>query len=118
MDIFQEGKSPMTPELYMSVCKWFLEWGTSKGIFCACFFVLTWNLACPSNNTARIRYSHMSWHYFDAMHIRFHHTKAQHHGEARQEKRTCYSNPFEWYIDLPLLIGLYLATNFNTSQRG
>ncbi len=51
-DIFQEGKSPMTPELYKSVCKWFLEWGTSKGIFCACFFVLTWNLACQSNNTA------------------------------------------------------------------
>ena len=40
-DLFREGKSPMTPELYKSVCKWFLEWGTSKGIFCACFFVLT-----------------------------------------------------------------------------
>ena len=59
----------------------------------------------------------MWWHYFDEMHVRFFHTKTQHHGEARQEKRACYSNPFEWYIDLPLLIGLYLATNFNTSQR-
>ena len=116
-DLFQEGKSPMTPELYKSVCKWFLEWGTSEGIFCACFFVLTWNLACRSNNTARIRYSHMSWHYFDAMHVRFRHTKTQQHGEARRQKRACYSNPFEWYIDLPLLMGLYLATNFSTSQR-
>jgi hypothetical protein len=32
MDLFQEGKSPMTPELYKSVCKLFLEWGTSEGI--------------------------------------------------------------------------------------
>jgi hypothetical protein len=24
-DLFQEGKSPMTPELYKSVCKLFLE---------------------------------------------------------------------------------------------
>ena len=40
-DLFQEGKSPMTLELYKSVCKLFLEWGTSEGIFCACFFVVT-----------------------------------------------------------------------------
>ena len=87
-----------------------------RNLFCACFFVLTWNLACRSNNTARIRYSHMSWHYFDAMHVRFCHTKTQQHGEARRERRACYPNPFEWYIDLPLLMGLYLATSFSTSQ--
>ena len=113
----QVGKSPMTPELYKSVCQWFLMWQSTEGIFCACFFVFTWNLACRSNNTARIRYGHMSWTFFDAMHVRFRHTKTQQHGEARRQKRACYSNPFEWYIDLPLLMGLYFATNFNTSQR-
>ena len=113
----QVGKSPMTPELYKSVCRWFLEWGSTEGIFCACFVAFTWQLACRSNNTARIRYGHMSWTFFDAMHVRFRHTKTQQHGEARRQKRACYSNPFEWYIDLPLLMGLYLATNFNTSQR-
>ena len=113
----QVGKSPMTPELYKSACRWFLEWGSTEGIFCACFFVFTWHLACRSNNTARIRYGHMSWTFFNAMHVRFRHTKTQQHGEARRQKRACYSNPFEWYIDLPLLMGLYFATNFNTSQR-
>ena len=113
----QVGKSPMTPELYKNVCRWFLEWGSTEGIFCACFFAFTWQLACRSNNTARIRYGHMSWTFFDAMHVRFRHTKTQQHGEARRQKRACYSNPFEWYIDLPLLMGLYFATNFNTSQR-
>lgn len=113
----QVGKSPMTPELYKSVCRWFLEWGTTDGIACACFFAFTWHLACRSNNTARIRYGHMSWTFFDALHVRFRHTKTQQHGEARRQKRACYSNPFEWYIDLPLLMGLYFATNFNTGQR-
>ena len=113
----QVGKSPMTPELYKCVCRWFLEWESTEGIFCACFIVFTWQLACRSNNTARIRYGHMSWMFFDAMHVRFRHTKTQQHGEARRQKRACYSNPFEWYIDLPLLLGLYFATNFNTSQR-
>jgi hypothetical protein len=60
----------------------------------------------------------MSWHYFDAMHVRFCHTKTQQHGEARQEKRACYSNHFEWYIDLPLLMGLYLAKCFSSQRRG
>ena len=57
----QVGKSPMTPELYKNVCRWFLEWGSTEGIFCACFFAFTWQLACRSNNTARIRYGHISW---------------------------------------------------------
>jgi hypothetical protein len=52
----------MTPELYKCV---------TKGIFCACFFAFTWKLACQSNNTARIQYGHMSWTFFDAMHVRF-----------------------------------------------
>jgi hypothetical protein len=113
----QVGKTGMTPELYKCCCRWFLEWGTTEGIFCACFFAFTWHLACRSNNTARIRYGHMSWTVFDAMHVRFRHTKTQQHGEARRQKRACYSNPFEWYIDLPLLMGLYFATNFNSNQR-
>jgi len=116
-DLFQEGKIAMTPELFRSVCRWFLEWNSVEGIFCACFIVMTWHLACRSNNTAKIRYSHMSWLVFDAMHIRFRQTKSQQHGQARRYKRACYSNPFEWYIDLPLLLGLYLASDFNTVQR-
>ncbi len=51
--------------------------GNFQRNLCACFFVLTWNLACWSNtnNTAQIRYIHMPWQYFDAMHVRFHHVQ-------------------------------------------
>lgn len=50
------------------------------------------------------------------MHIRFRHTKTQQHGEAKRHRRACYSNPFNWEMDLPLLLALYLATGFNTPQ--
>jgi hypothetical protein len=38
-DEFKEGKDPMSPELYHSICKWLLEWGTLEGIFGALFIV-------------------------------------------------------------------------------
>jgi hypothetical protein len=32
---FKEGKEPMSPELYQSICKWLVEWGNSYGMFAA-----------------------------------------------------------------------------------
>ena len=58
---FREGKSPMTPELYTSLLRWFLQWGTVEGIYCAYYVCQTWQLACRSNNTGRIKFSHMQW---------------------------------------------------------
>jgi hypothetical protein len=113
---FKEGKDPMSPELYRKVCKWLVEWGTLEGIFAALFIVMTWNLVCRGNNTAKVRFSHMSWNIFDAMGVNFRHTKTQQMGEAKRQKRNLYSNPFEECIDFTFLLGLYLATNFSSSQ--
>jgi len=115
-DEFKVGKVPMTPELYRKVCLWCLEWGMLDGLFGALFFCMTWNLVCRSNNTARIRFSHMSWTVFDALTINFWHTKTQQHGEAKQQKWACYSNPFEYYSDLPFLLGLWLSCGFTFKQ--
>ena len=51
------------------------------------------------------------------MHVRFRHTKTQQFGEAKRQKRACYSNPFDWEMDLPCLLGMYLATAFNSPQQ-
>ena len=107
----------MTPELFKNLCRWFLEWGTREGIYAALYMSLTWNLACRGNNTGKIRFSHMSWTAFDCMHINFRHTKTEHHGQAKRRKRAVYSNSFEHYIDVPFLLGLYLATSFGEEQR-
>ena len=50
----KEGKAPMNVELYRRVCRWFVDWGTLDGIFAHTFTILSWNLACRANNTAKI----------------------------------------------------------------
>ena len=106
---FQEGKAPMTPELCKSLCRWFMAWGNIESTFATCSLVLTWRLACRSNNTGKIKTSHLQWTHFDALHIRFRHAKTQQHGEARRHKRACCSNPFMAEIDLPFTLGLCKA---------
>ena len=115
-DDFKEGKVPMTPELFRKVCLWFVHWNRMEGIYAALYVALTWNLACRGNNTGRIRLSHMSWTTFDCLHINFKHTKTEHHGQAKRRKRAIYSNAMEYYIDVPFLLGMYLATHFNEQQ--
>ena len=115
-DDFKGGKVPMTPELFRKVCMWLVQWGTIEGIFAALFLSLTWNLICRGNNTAKVRFSHLTWTTFDAMKVNFKHTKTQQHGEAKRQQRAVYSNPFEYYIDIPFLLGLYMACCFSDPQ--
>jgi hypothetical protein len=115
-DEFKEGKDPMSPELYRSVCKWLLDWGNLEGIFGALFIVLTWNLVCRGNNTAQIRLSHLKWNVFDALTVNFKHTKTDQHGDAKRKRRHIFSNILEHYIDLPFLMGLYFSTCFSFGQ--
>lgn len=44
-------------------------------------------------------------------------TKMEQHGQAKKHPRATCSNLFEWHIDFPFLLGLCLATCFNTPQR-
>jgi hypothetical protein len=113
---YKTGKVEITPELFRNLCRWCLEWGTADGIFGALFFCMTWNLVCRGNNTAKVRFSHMTWTTFDAMKVNFRHTKTEKHKQGKRKKRALFSNPFEYYIDFPFLLGLYLATNFSFEQ--
>ena len=78
----KEGKAPMSVELYRRVCRWFVDWGTLDGIFAHTFTILSWNLACRANNTAKIRLKDVEWaSTFDAYEIFFAHTKTDQTGE-------------------------------------
>ena len=57
----KEGKAPMSVELYCRVCRWFVDWGTLDGIFAHTFSILSWNLACRANNTAKICLKDIEW---------------------------------------------------------
>jgi hypothetical protein len=113
-DKFKEGKEPMSPELYRNVCKWLLEWGNLDGIFAALFIVLSWNLVCRGNNTSKVRLSH--WSVFNALQVNFKHTKVDQPGDTKRKKRHLFSNVYEYYIDLPFLMGLYFSCCFNFAQ--
>ena len=116
-DLMTEGKRPMSPELFKAVCAWLIGWGNLEGIYGAFFIALTWNLNCRGHNTGKIRFSHMSWDQFDCMHIQFRHTKTEQMGKAKRRKRAIYSNPIQFNIDIPFLLGMYLATYFNEEQN-
>ncbi|GAX10566.1 hypothetical protein FisN_14Lu064, partial [Fistulifera solaris] len=116
-DELNEGKEAISTELYRSILKWLLEYASVDSLLAACFICLTWNLACRSNNTAKLKLSHLSWTKFDAMQINFKHTKTDVTGAEKQVKRNLYSNINEPDIDFTFLLGLYLATNFTTVQE-
>jgi hypothetical protein len=94
--------------------------GYHGGDLRALFMALSWHLACRGINTAKIRFSHISWTSFDQMDVNFKHTKRQQHGEANRQKRAVYSNPYEHYINIPFLLGLYLSCgcSFTQAQGG
>jgi hypothetical protein len=128
---FKEGKVPMTPELFRKTCMWLLQWGTMEGIFGALFMALSWHLACRGINTAKVRFSHISWTSFDYMDVNFKHRKTQQHGEAKRQKRAVYSNPlsttltfhFFWvytchavFLLLSLEVGNYFRVQVKASR--
>jgi hypothetical protein len=114
----REGKEPMSVELYKSLCRWLLDYGTRDGIFAYSYLILTWNLACRAGNTARITYQDMTWtESFDSFSIYFSHSKTDQLGEEAKYPRHVYSNPLVPLICPILSLSVYFTSCFNTSQQ-
>jgi hypothetical protein len=114
-----ESKEPMSVALYSQTCRWLLSQGTADSIAAHCYLVLTWNLACRSQNTADIRLSDISWnHSFDAFSIRFAHTKTDQQGEEAKYDRHCFANPTKEsrHVCPVLALALHLSCNFNKTS--
>lgn len=68
----EDPKLPLSVGAYKAIAGWLLADGTTESNFAHCFLVLTWNLACRSQNTAIIRFGDISWNTaFDAYTIKF-----------------------------------------------
>ena len=110
----KEGKDAMSVELYNRICEWFLTWGTLAGVFSHCFLVLSWNLACRSNNTAYIHLADISWAtLFDTFDIYFAHMKTDQTGTDSKYPRHLYANPTNPLVCPVFALGLYFSTSFN-----
>jgi hypothetical protein len=113
----EQGKEPMSIELYKAVLGWLLDYGTSDGVFADCYLVLTWNLACRARNTGNIRFRDISWSSsFDSYAISFAHTKTDQLGEEAKYLRHMYANPHLPLVCPVLALSLYLTSCFNTVQ--
>ena len=110
----KEGKDPMSVMLYTKLCGWFLDAGTTDGIFAYCYLVLTWNLMCRVNNTSRICWNHLFTISNDALEIHFAHHKGDQMGDRAKYPRHVYANPNEPLVCPFLALALYLTT-FNTT---
>ena len=110
----KEGKAPMSVELYCRVCRWFVDWGTLDGIFAHTFTILSWNLACRANNTAKIHLKDIEWaSTFDAYEIFFAHTKTDQSGEEAKYSRHVYANPIEPIVCPVLTLAFYFSCCLN-----
>jgi hypothetical protein len=117
-NVCQEGKRPMSVELYRSLCRWFLEWGDLEGVFCYCFLVLTWNLMCRANNTCYIMFADIDWTKFDCMEVYFRHMKGDQLGEQSKHPRHIYPNPNDCLVCPVFALTLYLMCCFNAPLQG
>ena len=110
----KEGKAPMSVELYRHVCRWFVDWGTLDGIFAHTFTILSWNLACCANNTAKIHLRDIEWaSTFDAYGIFFAHTKTDQTGEEAKYSQHVYANPTEPLVCPVLTLAFYFSCCLN-----
>jgi len=105
----EEGKSPMSFELYQKLCQWFVESGTKDAIFARCFLTLTWNLVCRSNNTVGVRREHIKLK-SDCLGIMFAHAKTDQEGFESSYCRHVYANPKNWIICAHNALGMYLLS--------
>ena len=103
------GKKPMSYELYVKCCEWFLEKGDQSNIFYHCFLILTWNLMCRSNNTTRILLENMSFTW-DHLKINFAQQKNDSFGDTAKYPRHLYANPSNPAVCPVFALALYLGT--------
>jgi hypothetical protein len=110
----REGKLAMSVDLYKALCGWLLDYGTTDGVFAHCFLVLTWNLACRSNNTSLIKFCDIEWaSCFDSFEVYFAHSKTDQVGEDAKYPRHIYANPFAPSICPILSLAMYFSCCFN-----
>ena len=103
-----EGKRAIPIELYRKLLLAMMQSARSEAVFCHVYAVLSANLGCRTNNTARVALSHISASE-DNCTILFAQTKCDQEGEMEMFKRHLFANPYEPSVCLITSLGIYLA---------
>jgi hypothetical protein len=111
-EIYEDGKKPMSHDLYKCLARWFFEMGNTDAMFAYCFLVLTWNLMCRANNTTRICILHLLWQWDSAIISFVAQQKADQMGLTEKFPRNLYANPVDY-----LLCPIFAHTQWRTACR-
>ena len=82
---------------------------------CLLFFVISWNFACCSNNTAEVYILDINWAAsFDTFDIYFAHTKTDQTGSDAKYPCHLFANRSNLLVCPVFALGLHFSCNFNT----
>ena len=104
-----DGKKPISPQLYRALCKWFFDAGGTKDLFSYCFLVFSWNLMCRANNTSNIHFSHLGWDN-DSLAVKFAQQKGDQMGYTEKFPRHLYANTDDCLFSPIFALAVYLTT--------
>jgi len=110
----EEGKREMPFEVYLALVK---HWWKTGKFFELTYLLLTWNLACRTNNVQDLKICHLGWR-ADSLEIQFGVTKSNQEG-VRKENKLVFANPKCSFICPVLALGVYLCTlskNFSSTD--
>lgn len=105
--VFDEGKRPMSYEVYKHLCESLSKSDDIEDIFCHLFLVLEWNLMARSENCLLMSLTHVQWRN-DSLVFFFGKTKRNQEGDGNHHPWHVYSNTFEPALCPVLTFGKYL----------
>jgi len=107
--VFDEGKKPISYEVYKHLCESLSKSDAVEDIFCHLFLVIEWNLMARSENCIQMSLTHIQWRN-DSLVFFFGKTKSNQEGDGNHHPWHVYSNPFEPALCPVLTLGKYFLT--------
>ena len=105
-----EGKSPMSFQVYEKLCELMMESEDDEFIFGHCFLTLEWNLMARSDNVVHSHVNHLEWR-DDCLLYYILRSKGDQEGSLSSDPWHVYANPMKPDICPILALGKYLLAN-------
>ena len=112
-----EGKRPMTFEVYEEMCKILFEGDDDEYLFAHAFLTMEWNLMARSDNCVNMNISHIQWS-DDSLLFFFGKTKGNQLGDGNDKPWHVYSNPAKPHLCPVLALAKYVLLHPDLLTNG
>ena len=113
------GKKPLSFTVYRVICMSILQSDFTQHrdrLFVHCFLILSWNLMCRGDSTAKIAVANIGWRE-DALTVTFYQSKSRQDGDRPVDPKHVYANPMMPEVCPVLALAMYLATHENEDGK-